>query len=205
MRPALPGSSFATPAHNGGDLLALRSKPSRAAFALPQSSDQLGKLRALISYAEAASAGGYDAVHSSAAIKPPKRPTLMTIAEIQRWVSATPGQQHAIGNYQIIPATLESLVARTGLPKDTLFSVTTQDALANVLIADAEYVQFLDGKISIAKFMDNLAQIWAGLPLGNGKSAYDGLAGNKATISRATFDLHMRSIFAAERHANNRP
>ena len=43
--------------------------------------------------------------------------------------------------------------------------------------------------------MDNLARIWAGLPLPSGKSAYHGYAGNRATITRAFYAEQMGRIF----------
>ena len=66
---------------------------------------------------------GYDAVQHGAAIKPPKRPTDMTIGEIYDWITATPGQPHAIGRYQFIPDTLRRVVTKwvpnavTALPR----------------------------------------------------------------------------------------
>lgn len=45
-------------------------------------------------------------------------------------------------------------------------------------------------------FMNNLAKIWAGLPNDTGKSHYAGYAGNKASISWASFDAQMAQVFA---------
>lgn len=191
-RPPAPGSSFA-----GIEIASsfqLRPKTSPLPFSLPQDGDQLSKLRALIAYAEAGPLG-YDAYHQSARIAPVRRPTQMTLAEIQSWIAATPGQHHALGRYQIIPNTLADLMSRTGVPGTAVYSPQLQDAFANVLIVDAGYGAFQDGNITRDRFMANLAKVWAGLPLSNGKSAYDGIAGNRATISRATFDLHMAQIF----------
>lgn len=166
-----------------------RSRP----FALPDG-DDLRKVRALIEYAESSS-HGYDAYHLSAAIPPPRRPTQMTIAEIFAWISATPGQHHAIGRYQIIPSTLANLVERAGLNGGTVFSTATQDMLANVLIADAGYLDLKQGALPLPRFMDNLARIWAGFPLQNGRSAYHAYAGNSATVSLTDYRRHMRAIF----------
>lgn len=46
-------------------------------------------VRHVIASAEAG-AKGYDAVQHGARVKPPKRPTSMTIGEIYRWIKATP-------------------------------------------------------------------------------------------------------------------
>jgi hypothetical protein len=70
-----------------------------------------------------------------------------------------------------------------------------QDRLADLLLEDAGYSLFVDGKVSRHQFMDNLAKIWAGFPTSTGRSFYHGYAGNYATISWNEFDHHMASIF----------
>jgi hypothetical protein len=45
------------------------------------------------------------------------------------------------------------------------------------------------------QYMNNLAQIWAGLPTSSGKSHYHGFAGNRATMTWARFDAEMAKIF----------
>ncbi|MEL6312237.1 MAG: hypothetical protein AAFQ17_07745 [Pseudomonadota bacterium] len=76
------------------------------------------------------------------------------------------------------------------------FSKAVQDRMASVLLAEAGYARFLSGRLSRDDFMDNLAGIWAGFPMRNGKSRYHGLAGNRATISRAEFTRHVVAIAA---------
>lgn len=144
------------------------------------------KLRSLIALAEAGTAG-YDAVQLGARVKPPKKPTQMTLAEILRWIDDTPGQQHAIGRYQIIPSTLRSIMRQSGISPDARFSREVQDAMADVLLLDAGYDRFTCGRLDRHAFMENLARIWAGLPTASGMSAYHGLAGNRATITWASY------------------
>ena len=148
----------------------------------------------LIASAEAGPAG-YNAVVWSAKIKTPKPPTAMTLDEIYRWIEQTPNQNHAIGRYQFIPNTLRNLVKRLGVPKNTQFTPQVQDQLANLLLEDAGYSEFAARKMSQKTFMNNLAKIWAGLPTSNGKSHYDGLAGNKAVLTWARFEASMTRIF----------
>jgi len=164
-------------------------------WALPKGGD-VAQLKTLIAFAEAGKKG-YDAVHVSAARKTPKRPTQMTIAEVQRWIKRTPGQPHAIGRYQIIPSTLRMLVARGGFKPSTRFDAATQDRMADILLADAGLAKFQAGRISQRRFMDNLALVWAGLPKANGKSAYHGYAGNRATITRSFYQQQMDAIFGS--------
>ena len=161
---------------------------------LPREGGAIGQLKALIAFAEAGPKG-YDAVHVGARIKPPKRPSQMTLGQIKRWIKRTPGQPHAIGRYQFIPSTLASLMRRTGLSENTRFTPAVQDRLADVLLRDAGLDNFLAGKISRTRFMNNLARIWAGLPLHTGKSAYHGYAGNRATITLEFFRREMKKIF----------
>ena len=166
------------------------------ASALPQSLTGSGVvgLRDLIARAEAGRAG-YDAVQHGARIKPLKRPTNMTIAEIFQWIKDTPGQPHAIGRYQMIPATLRSLVKRAGVQTSARFSPAMQDKLSNYLLEDAGITAFTNGAMSRKTFMNNLAKIWAGLPNSSGQSHYDGYAGNKAVISWTWFETEIKRIF----------
>lgn len=157
-------------------------------------SSPTAKLMSLIALAEAGPKG-YDAVHISGKRPPAKRPTQMQLHEILRWIKATPGQPHAIGRYQFIPTTLRGLMKRTGTSAQARFSPALQDQFASVLLADAGYAEFQQGRLGRKRFMNNLAKIWAGLPKANGKSHYDGYAGNRATITRTYFDAKMREFF----------
>ncbi len=154
----------------------------------------LARLRALIGRAEAG-AKGYDAVQLGATIRPPKPPTQMTVQEIYDWIDATPGQPHAIGYYQFIPPTLKRLVARLGVSPDTRFSPALQDRLGDILLAEAGLHRMGRGEIDRHAFMYNLGKIWAGLPNPQGLSHYEGIAGNRASISWEYFDQVMAQIF----------
>lgn len=150
-------------------------------------------LRNVIALAEAGPAG-YDAVQHGARIRPPRAPTRMTLAEIFHWIADTPGQPHAIGRYQFIPDTLRMLVHRAGLPRHTRFSPDVQDRLADLLLRDAGLPELQAGAISRTRFMNNLAQIWAGLPTSSGRSHYHGYAGNKATMTWARFNREVARV-----------
>ncbi len=151
-------------------------------------------LLALIGQAEAGRLG-YDAVQHGAVHRPGKAPTKMTIAEILVWIEATPGQPHAIGRYQFIPATLRRLVAKLEIGAGEVFAPLIQDRLAGALLAEAGFAAFRDGTLGRHDFMHNLAKVWAGLPTASGASHYDGYAGNKATMTWAYFDAEMGRIF----------
>lgn len=150
-------------------------------------------IRALIEKAESRR-DGYDAVQFGARIKPAKRPTKMTLAEIFDWIEDTPGQPHAIGRYQFIPKTLQRVVAKTGVDMTQQFSPRVQDLLADVLLMEAGLNEFRGGALGRRAFMNNLAKIWAGLPNSTGQSHYHNYAGNKASVSWAYFDQVMARI-----------
>lgn len=165
----------------------------RAKYRHPQMATSVDMIRFIIGQAESRR-DGYDAVQHGAKVRPAKRPTQMTIGEIYAWIDATPGQPHAIGRYQFIPKTLKRVVTEVGVPQDAVFSPDVQDALADVLLADAGLHKFQSGTLKRHDFMNNLAKIWAGLPTSNGRSHYDGFAGNKASITWKAFDAHMQKI-----------
>lgn len=158
--------------------------------------DPVHRIRQLIGEAESR-LHGYDAVQHGARRKPAKLPTQMTIAEIYHWIDATPGQPHAIGRYQFIPATLRRLVRQLGVDRDAMFSKQLQDRLADELLSEAGMAEFRAGEIGRHAFMNNLAKIWAGLPNTSGRSHYHGYAGNKASITWDRFDREMADIFPA--------
>lgn len=154
----------------------------------------LARLRSLIARAEAGSKG-YDAVQHGAKIRPDAPPTALTVQDIYDWIDDTPGQPHAIGRYQFIPPTLRMLVQRLNIDPKTRFTPDVQDRLADALLRDAGLIRFLDGSLGREAFMNNLAKIWAGLPNDTGRSHYHGVAGNKATMTWASFNAEMVQIF----------
>ena len=154
----------------------------------------IAALRSLIATAEAG-AKGYDAVQYGATIKPDGPPTTLTIQQIYDWIDDTPNQPHAIGRYQFIPPTLRRLVTRLGVDASVRFTPDVQDRLADVLLVEAGLKRFLAGEMARHDFMNNLAKIWAGLPNDTGRSHYHGYAGNKATMTWASFDRQMARIF----------
>ena len=189
-KPVVMSASLFVGQAEGGLFAAL---PGRLDRPLRGGSASATRLRDLIARAEAGRAG-YDAVQHGARIKPPNRPTQMTLAEIYDWIDATPGQPHAIGRYQFIPATLRHSARRLGVPPSTRFSPATQDRLADLLLGDAGLVKVKAGEITVEAFLLNLAKIWAGLPTASGHSYYQGIAGNEAVIGYEVYARQVRSI-----------
>ncbi|ABD53512.1 hypothetical protein Jann_0595 [Jannaschia sp. CCS1] len=154
----------------------------------------VAQLLSLIARVEAGVAG-YDAVQHGARIRPSRPPTQMTLGEIHAWIAATPGQPHAIGRYQFIPPTLRRVAQIRGFGPEVRFTPEVQDALALVLLEDAGLSTFERDQMPRRQFMHNLARIWAGLPLPNGRSYYEGYAGNSAAMSWETFEQGVERIW----------
>lgn len=209
-RPLLGGSTAstaATPAAlSGGSLFAgtqssgmfaplpPRARTSPDLSRAPNGQSPVAQLLSLIARVEAGHAG-YDAVQHGARLRPVRPPTQMTLGEIHTWIDATPGQPHAIGRYQFIPPTLRRVAQIRGYGPETPFSPEVQDTLALVLLEDAGLRAFEAGTMDRRTFMHNLARIWAGLPLPNGQSYYEGYAGNRASMTWAEFDGGVAQIW----------
>ena len=211
------GGSLFSPSASHGPLFAARGPvvvasarpslftraPATGLFAAlaPRGSPSGGQVGALFDLIASAEAGreGYDAVQYGARIRPARPPTRMTVGEIFDWIAATPGQPHAIGRYQFIPATLRRLVRDQGVDRREVFSPALQDRLALQLLREAGLDEFLMGTLGRRAFMHKLAQVWAGLPLPSNRSYYQGHAGNRATITWAAFERQMQVIFPGAR------
>ena len=188
-------ASLFVPDRDSGMFAALPDRtPARVVAPIGTGSTPIDRLLTLIATAEAGPAG-YDAVQYGATVRPDRRPTQMTLGDIYEWIDATPGQPHAIGRYQFIPPTLRRVARVRGFGPETQFTAGVQDALALVLLEDAGLNRFQSGDLNRRAFMHNLSRIWAGLPLPNGRSYYEGHAGNSATMSWATFQGGMERIW----------
>ncbi|GAB5449494.1 hypothetical protein [Gymnodinialimonas sp.] len=195
--PVATSSSGSLFAGDGTGFFAPLPPRARAAPSVPRALGAQGpvaQLLSLIARVEAGSAG-YDAVQHGARIHPPRAPTQMTLGEIHAWIAATPGQPHAIGRYQFIPQTLRRVAGLRGYGPETRFTPQVQDSLALILLEDAGLRAFEAGQMPRTRFMHNLARIWAGLPLPNGRSYYEGYAGNSAAMTWAEFEGGLARIW----------
>ena len=128
--------------------------------------------------------GGYDDYERRNPLPPPRPLSRMAVAEVLDWQARARragAPSTAAGGYQIIRATLARLVRRHGIDRRALFDTAMQDRLAHHLLDECGP---LGPAESHAEYGNCLAGIWAGLPMtsGNrrGRSAYHGLAGNRA-------------------------
>lgn len=116
----------------------------------------------------------------------------MPVSEVLRWQEAyieSGSPSSAVGRYQIIRPTLESLVRELGVDPSQPFDEAMQDRMAIALMERRGAVKYIAGDISRDEFAANIAQEWAALPKVRGnnpeQSYYAGDGLNKAHISPA--------------------
>ena len=130
----------------------------------------------------------------------------MTITELFKFqrdykagkITGTPMETAASGRYQFMPKTLAECVVGLGMnPNKEKFSPENQDKLIIYRLRSIRRLDdWLAGKISNAKFMDNLAMEFASFPAPSkgGRSWYDKVGSNKAGISVAAVDQKLSQI-----------
>lgn len=132
---------------------------------------------------------GYDDYERRIPIPPPKPLTEMTVGAVMDWqahVRRAGAPSTAAGGYQIISSTLARLVRMYGISRSARFDAALQDRLARLLIAECRPRAITEH----SEYGTCLAGIWAALPLTSGKnrgrSAYHGVAGNRALTTPET-------------------
>ena len=131
---------------------------------------------------------GYDAVNLGVSRRPPRPLSTMSVGEVlsyQRRLLAEGSGFTAAGRYQFIHKTLKALVARHGVNLNARFDRVMQDYLARRMMHDCAFYEVNKPRAEIGNC---LARAWAALPViygvKAGRSYYDGLAGNRALVSR---------------------
>ena len=167
--------------------------------------NKITSLLDVISTAESATVGNYNAMNQGTVIKNGKRQpagksgdsktiigmnlTDMTIGQILNRAAGNndseekrikEGKIFAAGRYQIIPKTLKGLVDAGVVKLGDKFDEKTQDKLATALLNEAGLKRWLSGDMTSDQFQNNMAKIWAGLPTTSGKSFYDEKGVNKS-------------------------
>jgi hypothetical protein len=145
----------------------------------------LGELLARIRSAE----GGYTSVNRGIAgdtrggIPGLDKMTVAQVMSLQRNQG-----YNAVGAYQFIPGTLEGAVNRSGIDRNSKFDRATQDNLALELILGGvkrpALSSYLSGKSNDIDAAEKDALLeWAGLKSAKGGGAYDGIAGNRGSVT----------------------
>lgn len=96
-------------------------------------------------------------------VKLGKALTDLTVAQVLAWQDSIDAryQSEAAGGYQIMEDTLRAL----GVPGSMRFDPAGQDACAMVLLNRRGWSNLLAGKITKARFADNIAREWASFPV----------------------------------------
>ncbi len=138
--------------------------------------------------AQAESRGNYNAYFGNAS-NDKLDFTSMSVAEVLRWQSDfidSGSPSSAVGRYQIINTTLDSLVQQLDLDTSLKFDETVQDSLAMTLLSKRGVNDYLNSRLTKEQFAAELAKEWAALPsvLGDnpGQSYYAGDGLNRALV-----------------------
>jgi conjugal transfer mating pair stabilization protein TraG len=93
--------------------------------------------------------------------------TAMTVAEVLQWQEVFIAQGNAssaVGRYQFINTTLQSLVDQQRIERTAKFDEGLQDRLAIGLLERRGVLDYLNDRISRDEFARNLSMEWAALP-----------------------------------------
>jgi muramidase (phage lysozyme) len=125
--------------------------------------------------------------------------TVTQIFGVQRDMLRRGLHSTAVGRYQIISRTLESLESKLKLTGSELFNEELQDRMAIELLNRRQLQKFLNGTITLEQFALNLSKEWASLPKdASNKSYYDGDGLNKALVDYAEVVKVLRSLYNKE-------
>jgi conjugal transfer mating pair stabilization protein TraG len=147
--------------------------------------------RLLDTIAKAESGGNYNAYYGNST-NSKLQFTSMSVDEVLRWQQrfiegGSPSS--AVGRYQFINATLQSLASELSIDENTLFDQQIQDRLAARLLEKRGLSSYMAKNISKEAFAHNLSKEWAGLPQAIGEnpeqSYYNGDGLNKSRVSLA--------------------
>lgn len=139
--------------------------------------------------------GGYGAVFGS---RTPRSDlttmTLSQIQELQENMLSEGLESTAVGRYQFIRQTLDEAITGLGLdPNTTQFTPAIQDRLAIWLLENRrgmrDFLRNPNATGARERMVDQLSREWAAVPRpSTGRSRYEGIGSNRATISRADLD-----------------
>ena len=143
----------------------------------------------LTTIAEAESNGNYNAYYGKAG-NVDVQFTSMPVKDVLAWQKKFVDEgspSSAVGRYQFIDSTLQSLVDQLRIDQQEIFNEALQDKLAVALLERRGLRDYVDQKISREEFAHNLSKEWAALPrvIGNTpeRSYYAGDGLNAAQLS----------------------
>lgn len=142
------------------------------------------------------SGGDYTKIFGGKSISGLTDKTIREVVEIQKRHNAAGFESAAIGKYQIMLP--DQYAIKAGLSLDDKFSKANQDKMAMVFLKESGWEDYKSGKMPAEKFADNVAGVWAALPMPNGKSRYAKVGSNKSLVTR---EKYMKQIRASKEMA----
>ncbi len=125
--------------------------------------------------------------------------TKMSIKEVldyQQWLIDS-GKDSPIWAYQVKKSTLEMICEKHGISLDEKFSPEMQDRIWLLLLKHRWLDNYINWKISIDKFQENLSKEWAFFPKDKSwESYYAWVWNNKALIPHSKMRKHLESLVA---------
>lgn len=144
---------------------------------------------------------GYDQQYGGASTEPPKPLSQMTIGEVRAYQNEMVNNgsaSSAVGKYQVIRKTMDSLIANGVVSPNDVFDEATQDKIAIGLLRLRGLDKWLAGEMSDEAFANAVAHEWASMPLVSGpnagRSAYAGDGLNKSLTSIDDFLAALRTL-----------
>ncbi len=231
LEPAAPATGDAPPAVSTGDAAApaggappvspippvnpgppptAPTRPAGPVVLLPSTTPPPRGVKALLDFiAQFESAGNYNARFAAAGNQDP-RFTEMTLRDVLRWQGdfvRKGSPSSAVGRYQIIRKTLETLIDGLTLdPPAVRFDEHIQDRMATRLLEARGLKKYLAGELSPEGFANSVSREWAALPIvtndfpdhqgragRRGFSFYAGVGNNKA---HAGIESYLRAVRA---------
>lgn len=128
------------------------------------------KLRPILDFiGEYEAAGNYNAYFRNSGNQNNPKFTQKTLKSVIDWqrnhVNVNQSPSSAVGKYQFIRRTLEGLISALGLNTQDRFTSGLQDRLAIKLMEEKGLSAYLAGTKSEVDFANDLAKVWASLPV----------------------------------------
>jgi hypothetical protein len=145
-----------------------------SAIKYPKAGAAAGENGAILDFiAERAESGGNYNAYFRNGDNTSIRFTDMTVGQVLQWQQnhvAKGSISSAVGRYQIVQKTLRGLVDKLGIDPNAKFDEALQDRLGVQLLKEAGLDAYKQGG-SKEVFANNLAKVWAGLPVVSGPNA----------------------------------
>ena len=129
---------------------------------------------------------GYNQIYGKNKSAKLDKMSLNEVIAFQRGRVKKGSKSSAVGRYQFLSKTLNSLKSELGLKGNEKFTPDLQDKLGMQLLKRRGYDDFKAGKIDSKQFANNLAKEWASMPVVSGKkkggSYYSGDGLNKSLV-----------------------